>query len=783
MFSWIYKLGVERPWYVLLCLLIAAFVAASGLQKLSFSNDYRAFFDEGDPQLAAFEKMQSLYSKSDNVVILVAPKDGNVFSTANLSAVAEITDAAWQVPYSTRVDSIANYQHSYAVADSLNIEPLVESPSRLTDAELNDIRAIALNEPNLVDKLVSQSGDVAVININISMPEKDPMQEVPEVAAKVYEIQKAFEQRYPDVTLYLSGIVMMNAAFAEVSNADSLKLMPLTVLIILLAVGVFLRTVTGTVLTFLVIVVSVITTIGLVGWSSMALTGPSASAPIMIMSLAVADCVHVLTTMYYHMCYEGDDKRRAIEASIRVNAMPIFITSLTTAIGFLSMNFSESPPYRDLGNIVAVGVLIACILSLTFLPAMLRLLPVRVKSVENRSQPRVWDALAKTLVEKKLVLLTTVLGVSIFFVAFAPSNETNDNFVEYFDETVPIRQANNFMQEKLAGFTIVEVSVESGQPGGVYSPEYLRVVDEFSHWMRHQPLTDHVDSVVDTIKRLNKNMHNDDPAWHTLPDNESLAAQYVLLYEMSLPYGLDLNNQLNIDKSSTRVIVTLNNPSSRELLSIEKSIESWFNATGKDYAISISSPNLIFAHIGQRNIHTMLISAFIALVCISFILTFVLRSLKYGLLSLVPNLLPPAIGFGMWYFIDGRIGIGLSLVVGITLGIVVDDTVHFLSKYIHARRKLGLSAPEAIPVALKMVGPAMVVTTFVLAAGYSVLAMSSFKMNSDMGALTAITVVVALIIDIILLPLLLLITDRKEKPQKITAQVSDIHDSEVKTNA
>jgi predicted RND superfamily exporter protein len=263
------------------------------------------------------------------------------------------------------------------------------------------------------------------------------------------------------------------------------------------------------------------------------------------------------------------------------------------------------------------------------------------------------------------------------------------------------------------------------------------------------------------MRRLNMNMHADDPAWYRLPDERELAAQYLLLYEMSLPYGLDLNNQIDVAKSATRLIVSLENVSSNTLLGIERQAQEWLRENAPHLQSSGASSAIMFAYIGQRNIHSMLRGTTFALVLISLVMIVALRSFRIGLVSLLPNLAPAAMGFGLWGLVSGQVGLGLSVVAGMTLGIVVDDSVHFLSKYLRARRERGLDAADAVRYAFHTVGTALLVTTLVLIAGFLVLTQSGFKVNADMGLLTAVTIALALVADFLLLPPLLMKVDRQ----------------------
>ena len=441
--------------------------------------------------------------------------------------------------------------------------------------------------------------------------------------------------------------------------------------------------------------------------------------------------------------------------SLRINLQPIFITSITTAIGFLSMNFSDVPPFHDLGNIVAMGVLFAFVLSVSTLPAMMMVMPLRVKAqAEQHNDAMAIFASAVIQHRKTLLVVMGVLALSL--IAFLPQNKVDDQFVEYFDESVDFRQATDFSSQNLSGIYTLQYSLDQGESGGVSEPVFLQAVDRFSQWLRTQPEVMHVQTISDTFKRLNKNMHGDDPAFYRLPESRELAAQYLLLYELSLPYGLDLNDQIDIDKAQTRLNITLNNLHTQEMLALEKRVSSWLDQNLRDISYTAASPTLMFAHIGQRNVSSMLMGTTLALIMISFILVFALRSSRIGLISLAPNLIPAGMAFGLWGLMVGQVGMSLSVVAGMTLGIVVDDTVHFLSKYLRARREKGLDEKEAVRYAFNTVGIALWVTSLVLVMGFWVLSQSHFSLNSDMGAMAAITIAIALIMDFLFLPPLLM---------------------------
>jgi predicted RND superfamily exporter protein len=257
-------------------------------------------------------------------------------------------------------------------------------------------------------------------------------------------------------------------------------------------------------------------------------------------------------------------------------------------------------------------------------------------------------------------------------------------------------------------------------------------------------------------------MHGDDSQWYRIPEQRDLSAQYLLLYEMSLPYGLDLNNQINIDKSATRMVVTTKILSSNEVLALEERAQAWLqDNTTHIVKADGNGTTVMFAHIGKRNIVSMLGGTTVALIMISLLLMIAFRSIKTGLISMIPNLVPAAMGFGLWGLTVGEVGLGLSVVMGMTLGIVVDDTVHYLSKYLRARRELGMHSAEAVRYAFNTVGKALLITSLVLVAGFLILALSGFKLNAGMGLLTAIVIIFALAADFLFLPPLLMKLEEK----------------------
>ncbi|MBX2820030.1 MAG: MMPL family transporter [Rhodothermaceae bacterium] len=756
---------IRWRWAVVIGSLIAAMGIGSGAQGLFFDTGYRAFFNEENPQLMAFESLQKIYTNNDNVLFVVAPKDGEVFDTEVLLAIEEIAAEAWKTPFALRVDAITNYQHTYAEEDDLIVQELVYEAASLPPSEFTAIKDIAVNEPFLRDRLIDPDARVTGVNVTLQLPGESPT-EGPEASAFSRQLADEIQAKYPNVDIYLTGIAELNNAFVEISQNEMSRLLPLMFGLMILVMIISLRSVSGTIATMLVILFSVIVAMGFGGFLKIGLTPPSAQAPTIIMTLAIADSIHILVTMLREM-RKGMGKYDAIVESIRVNMAPVFLTSVSTVIGFLTLNFSDVPPFNHLGNMTAVGVVGAFVFSVTFLPAFIAILPVKPRVIEE-GKSTLMDRLADFVILRRKPLLWVTTATVVLFAAFIPLNVLEDRFVEYFDETTSFRQHTDFTADNLTGLYQAEFSLGAGSSGGISDPEYLMKVEEFALWLRAKPEVLHVNTFTDVMKRLNKNMHADDPSYYRVPDSRELAAQFLLLYEMSLPYGLDLNNQINVDKSATRLTVTLDNISSANMRRITEESQAWLTENAPAHMYSVGSgAAIMFSYVSGINISSMLQGSILALFVISFLMIFALRSLKLGLISFIPNLLPAVIAFGIWGIMSGVVNLGLSIVIGMTLGIVVDDSIHFLSKYRRAREEQGLNAEDAVRYAFNSVGRALVVTTVILSLGFLVLSTSVFLMNASMGLMTAITIVLALLIDFLMLPPLLIWLDgnKENKPQ------------------
>lgn len=748
-----------------LCLLL-------GAKNLYVNNNYNIFFDQDDPQVLDHEAHQSIYTSTDNVAFLVHAKQGTVFTAFQLNIIEQMTDKAWQTPFAIRVDSLTNFQNSWANEDDLVVEHLVRDATKLSNSELQKIARIALSEKQLVNRVISQDGATSLINVSLelpqypdeTMPRQQRIQALQEREQAIAEavnygrlLRDEINATTDQVVVYLFGETAVNQNLSESSDRDAKTLIPLMFLVIILALAVLLRSVGSIVGAVTVVFLSVLAAVGGLGWFGYSLNMVNTVAPIIILTIAVCDSVHLLT-VYLHNLSLGSEPKEAMQNSLEINLHPILITSITTAVGFLTLNFSASPPFRELGNVSALGVMVAMLLTLTLLP-LISMLTVRTRG-KQRKNVKIAGALATFIISYQRLSFILTLLISVALISFIPLNKVNDDPALYFKQGNSYRDAIDFSQQSIPGIFDINFSLNCGTNGCIHEPSYLAKVEEFEHWLLQRPEVESVTSYVDVVKRINRNLNGDEPSFYLLPESAEQAAQYNLVYELSLPFGLDLNNLINFDKSALRVSAFTHQVTTGEFVSLEETARNWLAVHHPELASRGSSIRVMFSSLGERNIYGMMWGALFALLGVTLTIFLSLGSVKYAIISFIPNSFPAAIALGIWGASVAQVNMGVAAVFSITLGIIIDDSVHFISKYRRARETAGKSPEDAIRYAFETVGPALVVTSLVLTIGFCMLCFSNFNLNIYLGALTAMTVMIALIFDFFMLPPLLMIFDK-----------------------
>jgi predicted RND superfamily exporter protein len=753
---------------VAIATMLMAFTVCAGIPNLRLDTDGRVFMATNNPDKIMLDRFEQEFAKDDNLAIIIVPKDGEVFTPRTLSAIGALTEDLWNLPYVRLVNSITRFQNTYADGDMMVVEDLIPEPSMVTDEEAAAAKTAALDRIEIRNSLINEEGSATGISVIFRLPGIDLASEIPNISAEFEPLLEQYRAEYPDVTFKASGSVAISQAFAIASQKDGETLTPAMLVVTLVTVGILLRSATGSLLILILAALSALVSLGALGWTRIPINSATAVAPLMVITLAVASSVHILSSVRQTMLKTSDRTIWARRA-LTDHGLGITVAVFTTAIGFLSLNFSISPPFRQLGNMVAGGMIGVWVFTMFLLPGLICWIPLRQKLGEA-SVDQLMVSLSEFVIRNQKLLLIGIPLIIIGFGAGISQIKLEDDFLRYFDESFETRQATDLYETELGGLNVLEYSVDTGEESGINSVAYLKKLDKLSTFLRAQPEVSHIRSLSDTIKRLNMNMNGDDPAFYRIPETDEEASQFLFLYELSLGYGMDLTDQINVDRSSTRLSVFVGYATTRQLIKLDNKIQGWFDANAPELKSPVTGQTHVYTMISARDVPSMLQGTSLALVFISFVIFLVLRNFKLGIVSLVPNLLPALMGFGLWGYMVGNVTLAVSIVVAMTLGIVVDDTVHFLLKYANARKR-GDSAEDSVRYAFKSVGMALTVTSLALVIGFAILGQSGFAVNRDMARLTAITLSFALFVDFLFLPPLLIFLDRM-KTMKTNATVS-----------
>lgn len=740
-----------------LVLLIASF---RGVEGIAFSPAMEQFFPEDYPISENHAHIEDTFYSSDSVIIAIGVDEGTIFNPRILNLIEEITDKAWSTPHSIRVDSLSNFSFVRVEVDDLVVEPFIEESLEWDQKKINERSTLIEKEEQAYGTILSKDKKTTFINISIDAPRDDVEKEYAESMEHIFAFMDPLKKEYPEADMRYAGIVYIEYLSPLIVKAEMPILIPTLLFVILLSLFILLRNVVAVISSLVVIIFSVVTAVGILGHFNSTVSQPFLMVPILVATLAVADCVH-LFNVYFQSKLEKNAKDSIIK-SLRLNLEPLLLTSLTTSIGFLCLNLAPIPALRVVANGIVIGVVAAFVFSIFFLAPLMSFFNVKASSqIENQTKlsKRVGQFSLKN--RKKIIWLVPLF--SAFLMSFIPLNETKDNPMEFYSERfTSVAEDTKWLAKRLGGTFLVTYEYVSEDL--VTDPEYLRQLDEFTTWLENQDEVLSVNSLSKIIKNLNRTLNGDDQSWYVIPQDSELVAQYLFFYEMSLPFGLDLTSTINQERTSTKVTVSLKEIDSKAFIEFYDRVD--------DYAsLSIVSGNLsggggtrsVMAFMGMLLAEQLMYALIIGFIVITLAIALFYRSLSAGLITAIPNILPIGVAFGIWGIFSSNVSMLVSLGIGCTLGIVVDFSVHFLSKYLYARRSLSLSAEESVLYAFETVGFPLTIMTVSLCMGFAVLFLASFMPLRGFAGITMISFVAALIIDLLLFPAVLIAWDGKKK--------------------
>lgn len=741
----------HRPWVALGLSLLLMAVLIPGLARVKADYSHRGYFYDDDPMLMEFDRFERRFGNDDAVLIALHSPSG-IFDVDSINVLKELTAGLWLIPEVIRVDSLANYNWVHADGDELIIEPFIPDDRPLTTDLLKARRKQALEHELIPDYLISRDGKTALLFATI----KPGIEVQSDTKAIVDATRKLMEEhRRGDHVIHLSGGPVITHAFNEVTTSDLTTLVPMTMALTILLLVVTFRSVVGVLLSLLIIGAVNIGSIAFAGWVGVELTAVTAALPEIMIAISVGITIHLLVT-FFRTYRRINDRKAAIEHTLLKNFLPTLMTSLTTVMGFLSFSTADLEPVAGLGFLAGFGTALAWVLSYFLLGPLLVIFPIKVQLIEEKKRFQSEDrsrAFIRFIARHRRLLISSFTAVSIVAGIVSFKNTINSDPVKYFREGYWMRRAVEFIEAEVGGARSIEVIVDAGMEEGIKSPEFLAKVDSFQSWLNRFPGVTRTVSIVDILKQTHRSLNGDRAQAYVIPETKEAIAQELLLYTMGLPQGMNINDRVTTKNDALRMTVLWKIGTSAEATAAIDAIEKQGRSLGLN--VTVTGKNRLYQSMNGYVVRSFIVSVSLAIFLIGMSLIVFFRSLKMGLLAMLPNVVPLLIGGGVLWAIQKPIDVGLVLVMSICLGIAVDDTIHVITNFNRLKRE-GRSTYEALVDIYAHTSPSLIATTLVLCAAFGVFVFATFTPNVYLGIMSAVILLIALLCDLVFLPALLL---------------------------
>lgn len=751
---------IRFRWYVAILIPLLTFGLASQLKNIQFDGSYRIWFGKESDSLQKYDSFRAIFGNDDAIIIVFHDENG-VMNKKALGVIDRLTNKLWQTKYIARVDSLTNYQYIHTdkeFPDEVVIENFIDDVDALSTEELAQKEQIALSEEMLLNRIISRDGKTTMIVGRLT----------PKAASTfgASKTIKAFvdgyieEEKESGYEFHLAGGPVVNMTFSTLAKYDITTFTPLVLVMVMLLLWVIFRRPSGMFLSIAVVVFTFMIVLSLQVLFGYKLNNFTANMPIFVVAIGIADAMH-LYWIYLMGRKKGLDNHEAIHYSLEQNFLPIFLTSLTTAVGFASLGVSEIVPIKTLGIATASASILAFILTIVFVPACLAIINPKIKEKEllkeKEKSKRFAPVYAAFIIKHDMKI---IIGSIVVFGGMALGLmrlEVDSNSVHYFREDVPFRKTVSFIEEKLTGPMSYEIVIDSKEKDGIKSPAFMKTVERFSEEFKAK-FSDvrHTSSLVDVVKKFNQVMQGE----NSIPEDKKLIAQYLLLYTLSLPQGMEINDRMDVDERLLRLTASMNVVNTSLDLQMIDWAQKWWDTT--PYTAQLNGQTVMFAHMQHDVTDTLIQSILLAIGTVSLMMLFIFKSIRMVPLFIIPNILPIVLVLGIMGWLGINIDIGVAISGAIIIGVAVDDTIHFLIKYKEARKK-GYDFQDSLTYIMEYAGSAIIFTTIILSASFIIFRFSQFMLNVNFGMVTAIALIIAVLVDLVLLPAILSRYDGKEK--------------------
>lgn len=722
--------------------LISLLISIPGLLSLKQDYSYRHWFNETDTLLIQEDQFQDDFGSIDSLTILIN-FNNTIFEPNNLDTIKKLTSKLSLLPYALRVDSLANYDLTHAEEEEILIEELfsLEDPDKIRDA--------AIKDPILLENYLFNLNHATTLSFRFHHKKQNGFYK-----KVINDIENIFNtSNIKGLESYrLLGNPKISTAFKEVAIKDLKILIPTLLLLVLLLIYFQFRSFKIVIWSLLTICLSILLMLGFSSYLGFTFNNLTSITPELILAIGLADAVHIIST--FKLKRASLSTFEAIKYSLEKNYFPTIITSLTTACGFFSFFNSNVDNIRDMGIVAGLGTIFAWLTTYFFLaPLLLITLKTPQKNYKMFKVPK-WDSkkfIDKLIKNKKYVYIAycVLISVSVFSVS---QIKINSDPLKYFRGDLDLATDMHKAQSIMKGIFPLELVFEAKNNQNIKEPDFLNKVDSFIAELKLTNTVFQDFSAIKILKNMNKVFHEGREEYYKIPNSREEIAQLLFTYNLSVPPGRNLNDRISLNEKKLRVTFMMKHMDSVNGDKFYSYVQNL--AKKRELDLSIAGKRYLWHSLNLKVVESFINSLGLALLLVTILLSIFFKSIRIGLLSLIPNLIP-IITSAIFLAITARsLDIGTSIVASIVLGIAVDDTIHVIANY--KKYLLLTDSPRNALIALfNETAPALIITSLILSISFACFLLASFVPNQNMGVLLSLSLIFALICDLTLLPLLL----------------------------
>lgn len=750
---------------------IIVFTALFTGGSIPFDNSTQRYFIPGDPTLLEY---QSLYDDFGDIEYLIVGIEatGNstdVFAPETLEALEKISEFLEFHPYVTQLRSLSNYQYIQGDDSSLSTEYLIDDFAALAgnEEEVARVKSVLASEELALGSLITEDFRHTRIIARVEYREDTSATKI-ELTQDLYAFVEAENLQSPAYNLHLSGYPVINERFETLAAEDIGLLIPIMFVVMVTILYLCFRSLAAVVFPWLVIAGGLLLLLEIQYYTGIPhTTVDSGALPVTMIIIGIGISVHVLLE-FFHYCLDGNNGQDAARKAIENIWLPALFTAITTSAGFLALSATRLQPLREFALLGAIGPLLLFLFALTVLPAalsFLRTLPGPTAASLGKGFIARFTNSIPDFTQRNRNAILIAGGLIILFSAWSlPQVRVDTNYITLFKEDSQTRQDILYLDETFKGVMTLDMVLDSGAENAIYEPEFLRKLDAIESWLGERETLGPINSLADYLKEMNMALNDDSPEFFTLPESREMAAQLLLLYDSAGP-NEDLSDIKDFDNRLVRLIVPVVNMPASEMEVEMELIRSYMNENYGELQPVLTGT---IALLTEQQIYTaegMVSSFLIALGVITLFFIILFRSLRYGLLSIVPSVIPIVLAAGMAGFLGVYLDQSTMIVFAMTMGLAVDDAIHVMSRYL-SYKKTGASTKTAITHAMNESGRAVLFTSVVLVFGFAVLCFGSFTTVVNVGVFGSIIMTLALLGDLIFLPAILFFIDGDDEEEE-----------------